>query len=144
MRHVATALILLMLATGGMATQVDPGMPNFCLRLAADGGIEVPATPPSPRVWTANAVNFRQRFFGSGSAATSVGVTPVEPVTVEDYRRVENMCRPEGQGAICDLVGPVDFKFSWKGRSTVTRLHSGERATISVKGTRASCKSHLS
>ena len=85
-------------------------------------------------------MNFGQRFILGGSAATGVGVTPVEPATVEDYQRLENMCMPEGKGAVCKLIGPVNFKFMWKGRKIVTLLTTGERATILVAGTKTTCR----
>lgn len=86
-------------------------------------------------------MNFGQRFLIGGTAVTSVGVMPVEPATVEDYRRLENMCMPEEKKAVCTLAGPVNFKFTWKGRRIVTPLAAGERATVSVAGTKATCKS---
>lgn len=80
---------------------------------------------------------FRLRRFGSDR----VGVIPVEPASVDDYRRLEDMCLPQGKGAICKLVGPVVFKFMWKGRKIMTPMAAGERATISVLGTRTTCRS---
>ena len=141
MRHHSAGSILLMVASHAMATQVDTEGANFCQRLAADSGIELPVTRPSRSDWTANAVSLGKRVFVGGTAATSVGVSPIEPATVEDYRRVENICLPEGQGAVCYLVGPLDFRFLWKGRKIVTRMRAGERARIAVKGTRTSCAS---
>jgi len=117
------------------------GMGDFCARLAADSGIDEPASPDGRTQWTVNAMNFGQRFIFGGSAATGVGVTPVEPATVEDYRRLEDMCLPKGKGAVCELAGPVNFRFTWKGRKIVTPLAPGERATISVAGTRTTCRS---
>ena len=76
-------------------------------------------------------------------AEIGVGAMPVEPAMVEDYRRLENMCLPEGKGAICKLVGPVNFKLIWKGRRIVTPMDAGERATILVKGTETTCRPAL-
>jgi hypothetical protein len=73
---------------------------DFCTRLAIASGIERPAAPDGQTEWTVNALNFGQRFIFGGSAATGVGVNPVEPATVEDYRRLEDMCLPEGKGAV--------------------------------------------
>lgn len=113
---------------------------DFCSRLATDSGIDRPPTSGGGTEWTVNAMNFGQRFIFGGSAATGVGVTPVEPATVEDYQRLENMCMPEGKGAVCKLMGPVNFKFMWKGRKIVTLLTTGERATILVAGTKTTCR----
>ena len=114
---------------------------DFCARLAADSGIATPAAPDRRTAWTVNALSFGQRFLVCGSAATGVGVAPVEPATVEDFRRLKDMCLPQGKGAVCNLVGPVEFKFVWKGRNIVTRMAADERAKILVQGTKASCQS---
>lgn len=86
-------------------------------------------------------MNFAQRFLVGGSVATGVGVIPVEPATVEDYRRLENMCLPDGKRAVCKLVGPVNFRFVWKGRKIVTLIEAGERATVTAAGTKTTCRS---
>lgn len=117
---------------------------DFCSRLAANSGIDKPTAPDGRTEWTVNAMNFGQRFILGGSAATGVGVSPVEPATVEDYRRLENMCLPEGKGAVCKLAGPVIFNFTWKGRKIPTPMAAGERATILVAGTRTTCRSETS
>ncbi|MEG3124482.1 hypothetical protein [Sphingomonas sp. GB1N7] len=114
---------------------------DFCSRLAANSGIDKPSSSEGPTEWTVRAMNFGQRFIVGGSAATGVGVKPVEPATVEDYRRLENMCMPEGKGAICKLVGPLNFNFIWKGRKIVTPMEVGERATIWVAGIKTTCRS---
>lgn len=112
---------------------------DFCSRLAANSGIDLPADAKPGAGWTADALNFGQRFLFGGSTAIAVGVVPVEPAAIEDYKRLEDMCLPEGKGAVCKLVGPVIFKFTWKGRKTLTPLSSGERAVISLGGTKARC-----
>lgn len=118
----------------------DPG--DFCTRLASNAGIERPVPPPpGPTSWTVNALNFGQRFIFGGAASTGVGVTPVEPATAKDYRRLENLCMPEDKGATCDLVGPLNFKFIWRGKKVMTPMQPGERATIVVAGTRTTCRS---
>ena len=73
---------------------------NFCSRLATDSGIELPVATSGPTEWTVNALNFGQRFLLGGTAVTSVGVGAPEPATLDDYRRLENMCLPEGKGAV--------------------------------------------
>lgn len=113
---------------------------DFCARLASDSGIDKPAAPGGRTEWTVNAANFGQRFLVGGSFATGVGVVPIEPASVQDYQRLENMCLPDGKGAICKLVGPVIFKFVWKGRKVMTPMSLGERATILVAGTRTTCR----
>ena len=116
---------------------------SFCSRLATDSGIELPVATNRPTEWTVNALNFGQRFLLGGTAVTAVGVGALEPATLDDYRRLENMCLPEGKGAICKLLGPVDFHFTWKGQKIVTRMESGERATIIVAGTKTTCRSEV-
>ena len=116
-------------------------MGDLCSRLAADIGLKTLASSNEGTEWTVNALSFGQRFIFGGSAATGVGVSPVEPATVEDYRRLEDMCMPKGKGAICKLVGPVNFKFMWKGRKIVMPMEAGERATITVMGAKTTCRS---
>ena len=130
-------------STGAAAQLPSAATGDFCARLAADNGIDRAPTPAGPTSWTVNAMNFGQRFLVGGSAATGVGVSPLEPATVEDYRRLDTMCLPEGKGAVCKLVGPVNFKFTWKGRRTITPMALGERATISVAGTKTTCRSEV-
>jgi hypothetical protein len=137
-------MALVGLASGAAAQQaaVTPAATtaDFCARLAADSGIDRPPGTGAPTQWTVNALNLGQRVLFGGSAATGVGVTPVEPATAEDYQRIEDMCLPDGKGAICRLVGPVKFKFIWKGRKIVTAMGPGERATVSVVSTRTTCR----
>ena len=116
---------------------------DFCSRLAVNSGIDRPASPDGRTQWTVSALNFGQRFLVGGSAATGIGVKPVEPATVEEYHRLENMCLPEGKGAVCKLVGPVDFNFIWKGKKIVTPVAPGERATVSVVGTKTTCRNEI-
>lgn len=131
------AVMLLTAQTGPAAVEGD-----FCTRLAANAGIERPVPPPpGPTEWTVNALNFGQRFLFGGAVATGVGVTPAEPATAEEYRRMEDICMPEDKGATCNLVGPLNFKFIWKGKKVITPMRPGERATIIVAGTRTTCRS---
>lgn len=137
-----TASVSFILLTG----QTMPPSPNavmgdFCSRLATNSGINRPAAPDGRTTWTVSAMNFGQRFIVGGSFATGVSVAPVEPATVEDYHRMENMCLPEGKGAVCKLIGPVNFNFIWKGKKIVTPMSAGERATVSVVGTKTTCRS---
>lgn len=141
MKHLAVCASLLVLMGATAPSPVPIGPDDFCSRLAADSGIELPAASAGRSEWTVNAMNFGQRVLFGGSFATGIGVTPVEPATVEEYRRLENMCLPEGKGAVCNLVGPVNFKFIWKGRKIVTAMGAGERATILVAGSRTTCRS---
>ena len=97
---------------------------DFCTRLARNSGIDKPSAPDGHTVWTVSALNFGQRFIVGGSAATGIGVKPVEPATLDDYHRLENMCEPEGKGAVCKLVGPVNFAFIWKGIGIITPMPS--------------------
>ena len=126
--------------TGQAAPPTPVTATDFCSRLAKDSEIDRSASSDGSTGWTVNAMNFGQRFIFGGSAATGVGVMPVEPATVEDYRRLEDMCLPKGKGAVCNLLGPVNFKFTWKGRRIVTPLTAGERATILVAGTKTTCR----
>lgn len=114
---------------------------DFCSRLATNSGIDRPAAPDGRTVWTVDALNFGQRFIFGGSAATGVSVSPVEPTTVDDYQRLENMCFPERKGAVCKLVGPVNFNFIWKGQKIVTPMAAGERAIVHVVKTKTTCQS---
>ncbi len=137
--NVMIVALLASLALGAAPDDVKAA-PDFCARLATNAGIDKPAAPDGRTEWTVNAMNFGQRFVFGGSAATGVGVTPVEPATVEDYRRLERACEPMGKGAVCHLVGPVNFRFIWKGQTIVTPMAAGERATILVAGTKTTCR----
>lgn len=120
--------------------KASPTGMDFCARLAEDSGIDKPASPDGRTQWTVNAMNFGQRFLVGGAFATGVGVKPVEPATVEDYRRLEESCRPRQKGALCQLAGPLIFKFIWEGREVLTPLNAGERAVIEVQSTRTTCR----
>ena len=142
MRHLGVCVAFLTLTAQTLPSSSDAGRrADFCSRLANDSGIDRPTAPDGGTNWTVNAMNFGQRLLFGGSASTGVGVSPVEPATVEDYQRLENMCLPEGKGAVCKLVGPANFKFMWKGRKVVTPMAEGERATISVESTKTTCQS---
>jgi hypothetical protein len=114
---------------------------DFCMRLGRTIGIDEAKLAERRGAWTANALNFGQRFLVGGTASTSVAVEPVEPATVEDYKRASAMCETEGKGAVCRLSGPANFKLGWKGEQTVTPIHPDETAIVSVKGSKASCQS---
>ncbi|MEJ8630336.1 hypothetical protein P0F65_11785 [Sphingomonas sp. I4] len=122
------------------SAQPDAVKGDFCARLAMNSGIDKPAAPDGRTAWTANAMNFGQRFLIGGSAATGVGVKPIEPANVAEYKRLDDMCMMKGKGAICRLVGPVTFKFNWKGRENLVPMAHGERATVEVVGTKTSCR----
>lgn len=140
----AAGLAFLLLTAQSLPSAPQAPQGDFCARLAGDSGIKLRERPDGRSDWSENALSFGQRVLVGGAAAIGVGVTPVEPATVEEYRRLENMCLPEGKGAICRLVGPVNFKFIWKGRKIVTPVAAGERATVILAGTRASCRSEPS
>jgi hypothetical protein len=140
LRTIAPCVFLLALA-GQAPLPSDTKAADFCSRLAGNIGIDRPAASDGLTTWTANALNFGQRFIFGGSAATGVGVEPVEPETVEDYRRLRDMCMPGKGSAVCRLVGPVEFELVWKGSKVVTPMAAGERATVTVKGTRTTCQS---
>ncbi|MET4897455.1 hypothetical protein RN629_09850 [Sphingomonadaceae bacterium jetA1] len=133
---------LALMALTGAARPPETGTmtPDFCARLATDIGIDKPAAADGRTEWTINAMNFGQRVLFGGTFSTGVGVTPIEPATVDDYRRAEDMCGPDGKGAICKLVGRMNFRFLWKGNRIVTPLAAGEKATIRVKGLRTTCR----
>ncbi|MCW2382863.1 hypothetical protein M2338_002428 [Sphingobium sp. B2D3B] len=132
---------LLLLASAGAAQSRDAHQGDFCARLAANIGVDKPASPDGLTTWTANAANFGQRFIFGGTVSTGLSVSPVEPATVEDYKRLTNMCATQGKGAICRLEGPLDFTFTWKGQSIVTPMEAEERAVVTVAGTRMTCQS---
>jgi hypothetical protein len=135
------AAAALLLSTGAKTPPPsDSAKADFCARLATDSGIDKPSSPDGRTSWTANAMNFGQRFLLGGSAATGVGVKPIEPATVAEYKRLDDMCMMKGKGAICRLVGPVTFKFNWKGRENLVPMAQGERATVEVVGTKTSCR----
>lgn len=69
-----------------------------------------------------------------------MGVEPIEPVSVEGYKRADQMCASEGKGAVCRLVGPMNFKFGWKGKQSETIIRNGEAAVVKVEGTKSSCR----
>lgn len=121
------------------APDADDGA-DFCTRLGRNIGLEESKLAEGKGGWKANALNFGQRFLVGGTASTSVNVEPVEPSTVEDYKRAGAMCEAEGKGAVCRLVGPVNFEFGWKGNRTVTPVLPDETAVIRVEGIKTSCQ----
>ena len=122
-----------------LPTAADAGA-NFCTRLGQNIGLDESKLADRKAGWTANALNFGQRFLVGGTAATSVAAEPVEPVTVEEYKRADAMCVAEGKGAVCRLVGPVNFRFGWKGNTTVTPVMPHERAVVRVEGIKTICQ----
>ena len=138
------ACVCLFLFTGATLPSPSSAAGDFCARLASNSGIDKPAAPDGRTEWTVSALNFGQRFIFGGTAVTGVDVKPVEPATVEDYKRLEDMCLPDSKGAICNLVGPVNFEFHWKGRKVVTPMEPGERATILIEGIKTTCRSEVS
>ncbi len=132
-----TALVAL---TGQARPPVDDDGADFCTRLGKNIGIEKPKMADSKVGWTANALNFGQRFFFGGTAATSVAVEPLETATVEDYKRADGMCTTEGKGAVCRLVGPINFRFGWKGNTTITPVLPAESAVVRVEGLKTTCQ----
>ena len=143
MKHLSVCAAFFILTGQALPLPSGAATRDFCSRLATDSGIELPVATNGPTEWTVNALNFGQRFLLGGTAVTVVGVAAIEPATLDDYRRLDNMCLPEGKGAACKLLGPVDFNFTWKGRKIVTRIDSGERATILVAGTKTTCRSEV-
>lgn len=113
---------------------------DFCTRLGRNIGLGESQLADGKGGWKANALNFGQCFLVGGTASTSVDVEPVEPATVEDYKRAGDMCEAEGKGAVCRLAGPADFKFGWKGSNTVTRVMPGETAVVRVEGIKTTCQ----
>jgi hypothetical protein len=136
---VCAALAALTGQSPTLAALADDGA-DFCTRLGRNIGIDEAKLAEGKGAWTANALNFGQRFLVGGTASTSVDVEPVEPVTLEDYQRANAMCAAEGKGAVCRLAGPVSFKFGWKGKQTITPVLPNETATVSVQGSKASCQ----
>ena len=123
--------------------QADSAPSGFCARLAENAGIEETKVVDGETTWSASALNFGQRVLFGGTATTSVNVEVVEPATVEDYKRAETMCAAEGRGAVCRLIGPINFKFVWKGNKTLTAVHADETAMVVVESTRATCLSRM-
>lgn len=133
---------LLLLAVSGQSSPATPLTPTggFCARLANAIGIAEPASINGRTTWTATPLNLGKRLFG-GSVATAVTVSPVEIKTIEDVTRLSGMCKPGSKGAVCRLSGPVNFHLTWKGQQTVTPVHAGETALVSVFGTKTTCES---
>lgn len=49
----------------------------------------------------------------------------------------------EGKAAVCRLTGPIDFKFGWKGNTTITPVMGNEKAIVRVDGTKAFCEMNM-
>ena len=139
-----SALFAAFVMLSGQAPPPDAGDgTDFCTRLGKNIGLEKMKATDGKNGWTANALNFGQRFLFGGTAATSVAVEPLEPATVEDYKRLDGMCAAEGKGAVCRLIGPINFKFVWKGNTTITPVLPEERATVIVEGIKTTCQSDI-
>ncbi|MDJ0978110.1 MAG: hypothetical protein QNI87_06215 [Erythrobacter sp.] len=137
----AACSLLFVAMTGYAQVPAADEEADFCERLASNAGIEKTKVVDGNTVWKSNALNFGQRVLLGGSASTYLGVEPVEPLTVEGYKRAEAMCEAEEKGAVCRLEGPVVFTFGWKGTRTETKVRPDEQALVIVKGTKASCHS---
>jgi hypothetical protein len=137
----ASILGAALVALTAQALPPDPSVgADFCTRLGQAIGLDDSKLADGKPGWSANALNFGQRFLVGGTAATSVAAEPVEPVTVEEYKRADAMCAAEGKGAVCRLVGPVNFRFGWKGNTTVTSVMPDERAVVRVEGSKTICQ----
>ncbi|WP_084489238.1 hypothetical protein [Novosphingopyxis baekryungensis] len=131
-------------ALTGQALAIAPSSndeADFCTRLGRSIGLDEAKLADGKGKWKASPFNFGQRFLFGGSAATSVNVEPIEPTTVDDFKRAEGMCEADGKGAACRLVGPVNFTFGWKGNKTVTFVLPNETATVRVEGSKTTCQS---
>jgi len=113
---------------------------DFCTRLGRNIGLEESKLADGKGGWKASPLNFGQRFLFGGGSSTSVDVEPVEPSTVEDYKRVGDICALEGEGAVCRIVGPGNFVFVWKGNKTVTPVLPNETAVVTVEGIKTTCQ----
>jgi hypothetical protein len=133
------ALALLIAQAPAPADSNDDGGANFCTRFGRNIGLDETKFADGKAGWSANALNFGQRFFVGGTAATTLAAEPADPATIEDYKQADSMCAVEGKGAVCRLAGPVNFRFGWKGNTSVTPVHPGEKATVRVEGTKAFC-----
>jgi hypothetical protein len=116
------------------------GEASFCTRLGRTIGLDEAKLSEAKDGWQASALNFSQRFFFGGGTSMSVGVDLPETATVDDYRRAEGMCTMERRGALCRLVGPINFKMGWKGSNTVTPVMVNEKAIVRIDGNKASCE----
>lgn len=134
-----TALVTLTGQAPAPVSIPDDGT-DFCTRLGRNMGLDEAKLAEKKGGWKANALNFGQRFLVGGTASTSVDVEPIEPSTVDDYKRASGMCAAEGKGAVCRLVGPVNFIFGWKGSKTVTPVLPAETAVVSVEGIKTMCQ----
>ena len=134
-----TALVTLTGQAPAPGSISDDGA-DFCTRLGSNMGLDEAKLAEKKGGWKANALNFGQRFLVGGTASTSVNVEPIEPVTIDDYKRVSDMCVAEGKGAVCRLAGPVNFAFGWKGTKTVTAVLPTETAVVSVEGSKTTCQ----
>lgn len=136
---VGSAVALFLAPVSSAQTNTDMGEADFCARLAANVEIEKTTVVDGKTQWNANALNLGQRVLFGGTAVTSVDAEPLEATSVEEYERAKEMCVAEGKGAECRLVGPVNFKFGWKGKKSITPVHDGEIALVRVESSRASC-----
>ena len=136
-----TLTLCIALAASFGQSAASAAEPDFCARLAADLGIDEPVAADGRTEWTANSLNFGQRFLWGGSAATSLGIDPPENPTVADYQRIAEYCETTKKGAICRLQGPLVFKLGFKGKEYNTPLMEGEEAVVRTNGTKTMCKS---
>ena len=137
----AVALLAAFTALSGQALPQDTNLtPDFCARLAKNVGVDKISVADGRTSWSANALNFGQRFLFGGTATTSVNVETIEPATLDDFRRAEKMCRAVDGGALCELKGPANFILVWKGNRSETEIASHETALVNVKGLKTSCE----
>lgn len=113
---------------------------TFCQRLAPMLDMKaVTNSDGSVEEWKVNTVGLGKALLG-GAVANSVGVGPVNPATVDDYRRLENTCAAVKKGAVCKIDGPMTVKITTRKGSIRLDAEEGERPTILIKNTTIYCR----
>lgn len=134
--HISAIAIMLLLVAQGAA----PPAPSFCERLAT--GLEMKATrkASSPKVWEFQTLNVAQRFLVGGSTSFSVQVGSTTASTAEEYRRLSEVCKNTPKEIVCNVAGPMDLTVQVKDKQAKIEAASGERADVTVVGTRLRCE----
>jgi hypothetical protein len=127
------AALLLSAATEKPAT--------FCERLAPQLNMApVASRQQATREWKVNLLSGLGPALFGGWTTASFAVRPIDSVSGEDYRRLEDSCNSTAKGAICDLEGPARLTVGTKKGEVTADLPAGERAIVEMRKTTIYCR----
>ena len=130
------------IATTHASAQMPSSTSSFCERLAPQLGMKAKTGPAknSEIFWEVDALSGLKTFFLGGSTMVSFGVTPLGEPSIADYQRLQNTCSPNGKQIICLVREPLRLTVQAKGGVANVESTPGEKATVSTRGSRITCR----